>query len=70
MRTFLTSYFIFRSEFITLLLQNNLTTLQLFVIIVNCVRISDRPQQAPVVNAVLFKVDRENHFGVQASFIL
>ena len=49
-------YFNLRPEFITVLLQNNLTKLQLFVIIVNCVRISDRPQHAQLVNAVLFNM--------------
>ena len=48
-------YFNLRPEFIEVLLQNNLTKLQLFVIILKCVRISDRPQQAQVVNVVLFK---------------
>ena len=43
-----------RPDFITVLFHNNLTKLQLFVIILNCVRMSERPQQAPHVNAVLF----------------
>ena len=49
-------YFTLRPEFITVLLQNHLTKIQLFVIILNCVRVSDLPQQAQVVNAVLFNM--------------
>ena len=45
-----------RPDFITVLLHSNLAKLQLFVIIFNCVRISDRPQQAQDVNAVLFNM--------------
>ena len=48
-------HFNLRPEFITVLLQNNLTKLQLFVIILNCVRISDWSQLAQAVNAVLLK---------------
>ena len=40
-----------------MLLHSNLARLQLFVIILNCVRISDRPQQAQDVNAVSFDMD-------------
>ena len=51
-------YFNLRPDFITVLLHNNPTTLQLFVIILDCVRISsDRPQQAKDVNAVLFNMN-------------
>ena len=46
-----------RSHFITVLLQNNLPRLQLFVIILNYLRISNRPQQAQDVNAVLFNMN-------------
>ena len=49
-------YFNLRSDFITVPLHNNLARLQLFVITLNCIRISDWPQQAQDVNAVLFKV--------------
>ena len=42
-----------RPDFITVVLYKNLAILQLFVITLNCVRISDRPQQAQDVNAVL-----------------
>ena len=52
-------YLILRSDFITVLLRNNLAMLQLFVIILNCVRISDRPQQAQDVNAVLLLEKRQ-----------
>ena len=45
-----------RPDFIPMHLQNNLTRLQLFVVILNCVRISDRSQQAQDVNAVLFNM--------------
>ena len=51
-------YLNLRPDFITFLLHNDLTRLQLFVIILNCVKISDRSQQAQDVNAVLFKVIR------------
>ena len=44
-------YFNLRPDFIIVLLQNNLTTLQLFMIILNCVGISDPSQHAPDVNA-------------------
>ena len=47
-------YFHLRPEFIAVLLPSYLTKLKLFVIILNCVRISDSPQQTQVVNAVLF----------------
>ena len=46
-------YFDLRPDFITVILQNILTTLQLFVIILNCVGISDRSQYAQDANAVL-----------------
>ena len=46
-----------RPDFITVLLRNDLARLELFVIILNCVRISDRPQQAQGVNAVLFNMN-------------
>ena len=51
-----TPYFNLRPDFITVPLHNNLTRLQLLVIILNCVKISDRPQQAQEVNAVLFNM--------------
>ena len=41
----------------TLLLHNNLARLQLFVIVFNYVRLSDHPQQAQYVNAVLFNMN-------------
>ena len=47
-------YFNLRPDFITVLIQNNVTMLQLFVIIFNCVGISNRSQHAQDVNAVLF----------------
>ena len=47
-------YFNLRPDFITVLLDKNLARLQLFVIILNCITISDQPQQAQDVNAVLF----------------
>ena len=46
-------YFNLRPDFITVLLQNNLATPQLFMTIRNCVGISDRPQHAQDVNTVL-----------------
>ena len=46
-------YFNLRPDFITVFLQNNLTTLQSFGIILNCVRISDWSPCAQGVNAVL-----------------
>ena len=49
-------YFNLKQVFITVLSQNNLTKLQLFVIMFTCVRISDWPQQAQAVNAVLFNL--------------
>ena len=49
-------YFNLKPVFITVLSQNNLTKLQLFVIMLTCVRISDWPQQAQAVNAVLFNL--------------
>ena len=59
MRTFLLfhnpmSCFNFNPDFITALLLNNRIELQLFVIILNCVGMSDRLQHAQDVNAVLF----------------
>ena len=39
-------YFNLRPDFITVLLHNNLARLQLLVIILNCVRISNRSHQA------------------------
>ena len=50
-------YFNLRPDFIKVLSRNNLARLQLFVIIFNCVRISDRPKQAQDVNAVLFSIN-------------
>ena len=51
-------YFNLRPDFITVLLRNNLAGLQLFVIIISCVRISTCPQQqAQDVNAVLFNMN-------------
>ena len=52
------SYFNLRSDFITVFLDNNLARLQIFVIILNCIRMSDRPQQAQDVNAVLFNMNQ------------
>ena len=49
-------YFNLRPGFITVLLHNKLARLQLFVIILNCVGILNRPQYAQVVNAVLFNM--------------
>ena len=45
-----------RPDFITMFLQNNLTTLQLFMIILNYVGKSDRSQHAQDVNAVLLNL--------------
>ena len=45
-----------RPDFITAFLHNNPARLQLFVIILTCVR-SDRPQQAQDVNAVVFNMN-------------
>ena len=45
-----------RPDLITVLLQNNLTLLQLLVTIPICVAISDHLQHAHDVNAVLFNV--------------
>ena len=50
-------YFNLRSDFITVFLHNNLAKLQLLVIIRDGVRVSDRPQQAQDVNAVLSCTD-------------
>ena len=50
-------YFNLRPDFITELLHNNIAMLQLFAIILNCVRMSDRPQQAQDVNTVLFHMN-------------
>ena len=50
-------YFNLKLDFITVLLHNNLARLQLFLIILNCVRISDQPQKAQDVNAVLFNTN-------------
>ena len=50
-------YFNLRPDFITVLLHNNLARLQIFVIILNCVRISDHPRQAQDVNAALFDMN-------------
>ena len=47
-------YFNLTPDFITVFLHDNLARLQLFVIILNCVRISGRSQKAQDVNAVLF----------------
>ena len=41
----------------TLLLRNNLARLQLFVIILNCARNSDRPKKVQDVKAVLFNMN-------------
>ena len=49
-------YFKLRPDFIPVLLQKSLTRLQLFLIIPNCVGISDWSQHTEVVNAVLFDV--------------
>ena len=50
-------YFHLRPDFITVLLHNILTWLQLPVIILNCVWISsDRPHHAQDVNEVLFNM--------------
>ena len=57
MCTFPMPYFNLRPDFVTVFLHNNLVRLQLFVIILNCVRILDRPKQAQDVHAVLFKVN-------------
>ena len=46
------SYFNLRSDFIAVVLHNSLAMLQLFVITLNCVSMSDWPQQAQDVNAV------------------
>ena len=46
------SCFNLRSDFITVYLHNNLARLQLFIIVLNCVSISNRLQQAQDVNAV------------------
>ena len=46
-----------RPDFIAMLLHSNLARLQLFVIILNCVRILDRPHQAQDVNGVLFHMN-------------
>ena len=50
-------YFDLRPDFITWLLHKNLSRLQLFVIIVNCITILDQPQQAQDVNGVLFDMN-------------
>ena len=49
-------YFNLSPDFIIVLSQNNLTALQLFVIILNCVGILYRSQYARDVNAVLFNM--------------
>ena len=49
-------YFNLKPDYITVLLQNNLARLQLFVIILNCIGISYRSQYALDVSAVLFNV--------------
>ena len=49
-------FFNLRPDLIAVILQNNLTRLLLFLIIRNCVVISDRPQHAQDVNAVLFNL--------------
>ena len=46
-----------RLDFIAVILQNNPAGLQLFVIILNCLRMPDRSQHAQVVNAVLFNME-------------
>ena len=46
-------YFNLKLHFTALLLQNNLTKPQLFVIILNCIRKSDWSQHAQDVNTVL-----------------
>ena len=50
-------YFNLRPDFITVFLHKNLARLQLFVIILNCVRISDQPQQSEDVSTVLFDMN-------------
>ena len=47
-------HFNLSEDFIKVLSHNSLTRLQLFVIILNCLRIPKRPQQAQDVTAVLF----------------
>ena len=54
-------YFNLRPDFITVFLHSNLARLQLFVIILNSVRISDRPQQTQAVKAVLFNMTYKLH---------
>ena len=51
-------HFNLRSDFITVFLHNSLARLQSFMIILNCVRMSDRPQQTQDVNAVLFNMNQ------------
>ena len=50
-------YLNLRPDFITVFLHDNLAKLQLFMIILNCVRISDQPQQAQDINAVSFNMN-------------
>ena len=50
-------YFNLRPDFITVLLQNNLTRLQLSAIILKCVGIPDGSQHPEDENAVLFNVE-------------
>ena len=49
-------YFNLRPDITTVVLHNDPTKLQLFVIILNCVEISNRPQHAQDLNAVLFNM--------------
>ena len=49
-------YFNLGSDFVTVFLLNNLNRLQLFVIIFNCIRMSERSQQAQGVNEVVFNM--------------
>ena len=55
-------YFNLRPDFIMALLHNNLARLSLFMIILNCVKISDQPQQAQDVDVhlVLFNMNYMN----------
>ena len=55
--------FHFKPDFITVLLQNNLIMLKLFVIILNCVGISDWSQHIRDVNAGLLMVYDQIFFG-------
>ena len=49
-------YFDLRPDLITVLLQNNLTRIQLILIILNCIGISDRSQHPQDLKAVLFNM--------------